>query len=379
MSGDIITRKRMLVERALKNFIVTPTPERMLVNDEVQKWLGDHGIAFLLQWLNSGEAQGFTQIGVVSIIEFTAILRKAEKDYRRGTSAQRLGANVAHSIASVFQGRLDSAPTADDIRSVEKEVRRRFAEQAISRTHYVPCLIIPEHASPFAVGPVRFHSTRDLIAHEGISAANPLQSLAYGPLLQFMEAQSAYWVAEVAVEGFDERASLERASVAADLALVAVQMAVPVFYSREMARLTGRTIPSGIGSVTKVNGQARFGSLRRDPGLGFSAGAFDQFISRAAPILASVGNRVRAYATDEATFTKLDQSWSDAAYWFHEGLAEPLDTIAITKLETAIEVLLSAESSKQSSSRLQQAFHHFMGCLPRVPTRREPRERLKTL
>jgi hypothetical protein len=228
----------------------------------------------------------------------------------------------------------------------------------------VPCLIVPEHASPFAVGPVRFYSIRDLIAHEGIAAGNPLQSLAYGPLLQFMEAQSAYWVAEVAVDGFDEPASLEKASVAADLALVAVQMAIPVFYSREMARLTGRTIPSGIGSVTKVNGQARFGSLRRDPGLGFSAGAFDQFILRAAPILASVGNRVRAYATDEAIFTKLDQSWSDAAYWFHEGLAEPLDTIAITKLETAIEVLLSAGSSKQSSSRLQLAFSSFYGLSP---------------
>jgi hypothetical protein len=60
----------------------------------------------------------------------------------------------------------------------------------------------------------------------------------------------------------------------------------------------------------------------------------------------------------------LDQSWSDAAYWFHEGLAEPIDTIAITKFETAIEVLLSAESSKQSANRLHLAFSAFYGMPP---------------
>jgi hypothetical protein len=126
-------------------------------------------------------------------------------------------------------------------------------------------------------------------------------------------------------------------------------------------------MPTGIGSVTKINGQPRFGSLRRDPGLGFSAGAFDQFISKARPVLASVGNRVRAYVSDEAAVTRLQQSWSDSAYWFHEGLAEPIDTIAITKFETAIEVLLSAESSKKSSNRLRQAFSSIYGLSPKSP------------
>jgi hypothetical protein len=234
VSSDSNRRKRLLVESALKNFVVTPTPERMLINNEVQEWLKDHGIVFLMQWSDSGSAQGFNQIGVTSIIEFSSILRTAEKDYRRGMKAERLGANVAHSIISVFGNRLDSAPTPDDMQSVELEVRRRFAEQAVPHTHYVPCLIIPEHASSFTVGPVRFYSTRDLIAQENISEANPLQSLGYGQLLQFMQAQSAYWVAEITVEGFDEPAGLERASLAVDLALVAVQKAIPVSYSHDM-------------------------------------------------------------------------------------------------------------------------------------------------
>lgn len=305
MSTDGDRRKQLLMQDALKNFIVTPEPERMLVNDEVQKWLENHGIVFLLNWLSSGGAQGFNQTGVSSLIELTSILRKEEKDYRRGTSAQRLGASVAQSIISVFDGRLDSTPTLADIRSVKQEVRRRFVEQTIPRTHYIPCLIIPDHASSFDVGPVRFYSTNDFITRENIVEANPLQTLAYGPLLQFMQAQAARWIAEVTVEGFDEPAGLERANIAVDLAFVAIQVAIPVFYSRDMARLTGRTMPTGIGSVTKAKGQARFGSLRRDPGLGFSAGAFDQFIAKAAAVLGSVGNRVRAFLTDQAVFIRL--------------------------------------------------------------------------
>lgn len=367
MSSDINGHKRLLVERALRGFILTPTPAKVLVNNEVQEWLASHGIAFLLQWTDSGGAQGFNQTGVASIIEFTSILRRENKVYRRGARAERLGVDVARSIFSTFRCRLESVPTPNDVQSVEQEVRQRFAEQTIKRTHYVPCLIIPEHASPFFVGPVEFYSTEELMAREKISEANPLQSLGYSQLLQFMHTHSAFWIAEVSVEGFDEPAALERASLAVDIALVAVQMAVPVAYSRDMARLTGRTIPSGIGSVTKINDLARFGSHRRDPGLGVSAGAFDQFISRAAHILGSVGNRVRAYVADDAPLVKLDQSWSDAAYWFHEGLAEPLSTIAITKFETALEVLLSAESSKQSSTRLHQAFASFYGLSPESP------------
>src|ERR1035438_4040703 len=140
-------RKLVLLEIAIKNFVVTPTPGRVLVNDEVQKWLTDHGIVFLLHWLDSGAAQGFNQTGVAAIVEFTSILRRAELDFRRGTKAERLAANVAHSIISVFGNRLDEVPTSDDIPPVEREVRRRFIKQATSCTHLVPCSIIPEHAS----------------------------------------------------------------------------------------------------------------------------------------------------------------------------------------------------------------------------------------
>ncbi len=367
MNPSIEARKRNLIESALKNFVITPVPETMLVNDQAQQWLKKYEIAFGMDWLRTGETRGFKQSGVTSLIELTSILRREEPTYRRGTRPERLAALIAHSIVSVFQDRLASTPTLNDVVAVEQEVGRSFAAKTVACTHCIPCRIIPEPASSFSVGPVKFYSKEDLIRRENLSTGNPLQELSYSPLLEFMKNQLAYWVADVTVEGFDEAAGLERANIAIDLALTAIQTAIPPYYSRGMTRLTDRTLPSAIGSVTKVGGHARFGSQRRDPGLGFSAGAFDQFLSKSAPILVSIGNRVRAYVTDNAALPKLDQSWSDAAYWLHEGLTEPLDTVAVTKLETAIEVLLSAASSKNSGSRLEAAFSSFYGLSPESP------------
>jgi hypothetical protein len=364
MNPSTKARKRDLVKSALQNFVITPVPDAVPVNDQVQQWLKKYEIAFVMDWLPTGEARGFRQSGVNALIELTSILRNEEPTYRRGIRPERLAVHVAHSIVAAFQNCLASIPTPDNIVAIEKEVRQRFAAKAVTCTHCIPCRIIPEHASSFSVGPVEFYSQEDLIKRENISKGNPLKEMSHGPLLEFMQSQSAYWVADVTVDGFDDVAGLERANIAIDLALTAVQIAIPPYYSRSMARLTDRTLPSTIGSVTKVGGNARFGSQRCDPGLGFSAGAFDQFLSRSAPILVSIGNRVRAYITDSAVLPKLDQSWSDAAYWLHEGLTEPLDTVAVTKLETAIEVLLSAASSKNSGSRLEAAFSSFYGLSP---------------
>lgn len=322
-------RKRNLIKSALANFVTAPVPKTRLVNDQVEQWLKKFDIAFAMDWLPTGEVRGFKQDGVSSLIELTSILRKEEPTYRRGTRPDKLAAHIAHSIVAVFQDRLASIPTPDDIVDVEEKIRRRFAAKTVACTHCIPCRIIPEHASPFSVGPVEFYSKEDLIKRENLSVENSLKELLYGPLLGFMKNQSAYWVADVTVEGFDEPSGLERANIAIDLALTAVQIAIPPNYSRGMARLTDRTLPSHICSVTKVGGHVRFGLHRRDPGFGFSAGAFDQFLLRSAPTLTSIGNRVEAYITDNAALPHLDQSWSDAAYWLREGLTEPLDTVAI--------------------------------------------------
>ena len=52
----------------------------------------------------------------------------------------------------------------------------------------------------------------------------------------------------------------------------------------------------------------------------------------------------------------LDEAWCNAAYWYHEALAEPLDTVAVAKLETAIEVLFRSENMDGSKKRIISSF-----------------------
>jgi hypothetical protein len=138
-------------------------------------------------------------------------------------------------------------------------------------------------------------------------------------------------------------------------------MAIPVSYSREMARITGRTMPAWVGSVHKTRTKSTGGVYRREPSFGLSGGAFDQFISNRLPLLESIGRRVEHFVRGHGSLPRLEQAWCDGAYWFHEGLAEPLDTIAVAKLETALEVLLGAESTKLSNARLRHAMRAFYG------------------
>jgi hypothetical protein len=80
--------------------------------------------------------------------------------------------------------------------------------------------------------------------------------------------------------------------------------------------------------------------------------------------LDAIGRRIAAYIGGTAVLPKLEQAWADAAYWFHDGLGEPLDTIAAAKLETAIEVLTGGEHMSGSERRLLRAIKAFHGVGP---------------
>ena len=73
------------------------------------------------------------------------------------------------------------------------------------------------------------------------------------------------------------------------------------------------------------------------------------------------------YLSGKMSLPKIEQAWCDAAFYFHEGIAEPLDTIAVSKLETAIKMLLVTESSRGSKAILLQAMKTFFGLYETQP------------
>jgi len=97
------------------------------------------------------------------------------------------------------------------------------------------------------------------------------------------------------------------------------------------------------------------------PGLLLLDGNLQRILVNNVALLRTLGAQIGTFLNGNGSAPILGQSLVDAAYWAHEAFAEPLDTIAIPKLETAIEVLLRGESAQGAKARLKQAIRAFYG------------------
>lgn len=101
--------------------------------------------------------------------------------------------------------------------------------------------------------------------------------------------------------------------------------------------------------------------------LAIGTGTLADILQKTKPVTTAVGNVVRSFTSGSYRLPNLERAWCDAAYWLHEALAEPIDSIAIAKLETALEVLLRSESSKGSTGRVLTILQCFFGLQPEDP------------
>jgi hypothetical protein len=106
------------------------------------------------------------------------------------------------------------------------------------------------------------------------------------------------------------------------------------------------------------------GGSNTGPGASIGKGLLAKIVANEKALIVAVGNRVRAFATGSFDMPVLERAWCDAAYWLHQGLAEPLSAIAIVKLETAFEVLFCAKSRRGSERRILEAIDTFYGLQP---------------
>jgi hypothetical protein len=154
------------------------------------------------------------------------------------------------------------------------------------------------------------------------------------------------------MEGCEQKRAEELAELAVDLAIVALQLAAPQYDTRSMARLDARRGTSQKRTLSESGGFHGAGWARKEPGMTIGPGTLADILRKAAPIFIAAGNVVRSFCSGSYRLPKLERAWCDAAYWLHQALAEPLDTIAIAQLETALEVLLHTENSRGSGQRV---------------------------
>lgn len=309
-------------------------------------------------------ATAFTEAGARAITQLSEAVRSRSDEHRRAVDTRTLARWIAREIARSWS---DGATVTDEERETafSETLDAWFISHAEPLTHFIPCAILRDPAARFSLGPVAFvHRSEFDERDHGLRHEDGIR-YRFGEFFDIMEQRGADWVARVEVRGREEDQSLVAAEVAVDIALGALQLIFgPRDAIRRFARTTGRMSPPRRHDVTQARGHLLSSTAWTAAGFAIHHTQFDDHIRRAVNPLASMGRRLSAYLSSTGSTPALDEAWCTAAYWYHEALAEPLSTVGTTRLETAIEVLFRAESSRGSGRRILSGIHAFYGLGP---------------
>jgi len=284
----------------------------------------------------------------------------------RGTTFINFRSELFGYLAENYAGRSTESIGSDQVSTLYDHFSRWFADAAIPRRVFVPCFISPWSAPRFLLGPAVFVFVEEVRNSEFFPRDDPARD-AFSRLVEQMRETKATWLACVPIEGCERERAYELGSLAADLALVFFQLAAPAFDTGTMSRLEGRRGTTDKRMISEANGGYDSGWTRAEPGLPIGPGTLHDILSKNRRLATAVGNLVQSFTTGRFRLPSLERAWCDAAYWLHEGLAEPLDSIAIAKLETALEVLVRAESTSGSMRRLMVILEAFYRLKPDDP------------
>lgn len=368
--------------------VATPQPHSAESLSELLERNDIHNASINLQTLT---ATGFSRAGIKSIADLAKTFRPASGQNSHKASNATLSKFIAGEVISRWQTSSVTSLTAADFDGLHAAIDEWFAQQTAVRQHVVPCTLFPHRIDSFTVGPVTFYHLHDFPTKSfGISREEfwpkplpPLKRWArevwaalrgrraidpkpggfqFAQLIDMAIQRHAPWMALVEVPGRAKEESIATADLAADIALSAVQLISPGADMRGLARATGRAAPVWRADISiESGGSLSTGTRNRLPALARAPELIAAHIASAQPLLDSMGRRLSAYLSATSPLPDLDEAWCNAAYWYHEALAESLDTVAVAKLETAIEVLFRAESMSGSKQRLLDSFDAIFG------------------
>lgn len=324
--------------------------------------LEERGIVGLTIDFRERSATGFSSEAARDVVQLTRSLRQGRGDFAWGVSLNAMCDAVAKTVMEMFRTRSADEANVEDLARLKRTIEAQFAEASVTRRHLVPCTILPWSARSIEFGPVRFFHQSALDPNDyGLAAIKGGAEAYFGPLSRMMARHEASWLAEVSVGGCEGQRATEVAGLAVDVALGGLQLVIPVAYARDMARITARTMPAYRGSFAVTETTVEAGFERRQPGLGLSADDFDGFIAAGSAEIKAMGRFIEAYLSGRGNLPILRRAWCNAVYWFHEGMSEPLDTVATVKLETAIENLFLAEGTAKAKIRMVEGLEGMLG------------------
>ncbi|MBS1092386.1 hypothetical protein JK208_12305 [Gluconobacter sp. Dm-74] len=256
-----------------------------------------------------------------------------------------------------------------DVEAIEAQLVTWFDRLSTPRRVFVPCIISPWRAPRFSIGPADFVFIDDIQRSDFYPREDDwLGRSHFDKMIGVMKKGRANWLARISVEGCERSKAEEIGNVSAALAVVAIQLTVsPSFGTRNMGTLDthrGLTVRT---TISEADGYYFAKRSNVEPGMPIGDGTLAVFLRNAKPAIKAVGRLVNSFATGNYQLPKLERAWCDAAYWLHEALAENTDTVAIVKLETALEVLTKAESTSGSQARVEAILLTFYSLKPNDP------------
>lgn len=362
-----------------------------LGTDELDKVFEQHGIRNGSINFHDETVTGFTQAGMVAVAALAKTFRPSQSQNSYRASNATLAKVLAGHVMGKWRGRTSSSLAPSDFDQVQTVVDEWFASQIEVREHVVPCTLFPYPTASFVIGPVTFRHISVLATDEfeisrddfwpqespfwkrwlqGVWAAirrRPVSppkvvGFQFSTLIKFANGRNAPWMGFVKVTGRPEAESIRSADIVTDIALAIIQLVSPGDDMRSIARASARAAPIWRVDVSRIeSGGLNVGTRNQLPALARSPEAIADHLMAAEPAFQSMGRRLTAFLDASSPVPDLDEAWCNAAYWYHEALAETLDTVAVAKLETAIEVLFRAENMSGSKRRLLESFDVFFG------------------
>jgi hypothetical protein len=340
---------------------------RLVVNENVSpvgsEWLEKYGIALGAMNVASGRLEGFTPGGALAVSQFAAYLLDTNPKAQRGVTYQALVGKLSDTIRTIFSDRVNTPVAPNDLATVMTRIIEWLDHEVQTSEHFILCRILPQRSTSFMIGPVLF-AHKDTFVFPKSVQSHPAFSRLESNLKRATRDSAADWIAHVEVCGCQPRRAEEVADITVDLAIAVLQVIIAPALSNRMTRVTARSFPVSRENLAASADTLHLGGSNLSPGLGISSDRFERNLATNAGHVEVMGRRIAAYNDGSAVTSQLEQSWCDAAYWFHEGVAEPLDTIAVPKLATSLEILFGAGSAAGSTRRLREAFAAFFDWQP---------------
>ncbi|MFT9019523.1 hypothetical protein [Acetobacter malorum] len=312
--------------------------------------------------LSSGTVTAFAEPDAKFIMQIADYIRNKNDKIKRGANKKDVAEHIACEIRRIHNKLKSKKECTEILPSIEDGVEKWFEYNAQTIVHYIPCIIMPDYADQFSIGPITFTHIHDILKGSHNLPYRLLPKSHYDALCRALNDSSAAWVAIVEVTKCLEDRSLELANLAVDVAIGALKIVVTKTNNGSgMARATARTLSKWKGSLAGYTSEFSKGPAQRTLGILLDGHKFNEVIIKNKLFISNVGISLNAFLSGQDQLRNLRQAWCDSAYWYHEGTAEPLATVAVVKLETAIESLLRTSSSKGSEDRIKSIIQKITG------------------